>query len=521
MMTMKDMKRMKESLRAAHSNSFADALCGTRVLACLAFLLALLMAAQEPRAEGPPLPPGLSGGPEASGPTLPPGLEAGADTESPALPPGLGEAAAEGGPALPPGLAEEEPAEKTAQEGEAEKKAPWRERLPSINGFADLRAGLRLKDDPAQSKTATLGEARLQLEAGKAWKRLEVDVTSDFIGDGVTEELSIDLRQARLTWTVSKNIDLRIGRQVLTWGTGDMLFINDLFPKDWQAFFIGRDVEYLKAPSNSVKAGWYSKPINIELVYTPLFEPDRFITGERISYWNPMFLRMDGSSRQVDYDAPGDWFEDSEYALRIYRSFGKFELSLYGYAGFWKSPAGMRIIPFMEAWSPRLNVYGASVRGMIGKGIVNAEVGYYDSIEDPGGGNLFINNGELRFMAGYERELAKNFTGALQYYHEYMMDYGDYKRALLPWVTSRDEHRALFTVRLTKLLLDQNLTLSLFGYVSPTDGDSYLRPNIQYKLTDRWRLECGGNVFLGASEDTFFGQFHNNTNVYAAARYSF
>ena len=60
------------------------------------------------------------------------------------------------------------------------------------------------------------------------------------------------------------NLDVKLGRQVLTWGTGDLLFLNDLFPKDWVSFFAGRDDEYLKAPSNTLRATQYNgSPISI------------------------------------------------------------------------------------------------------------------------------------------------------------------------------------------------------------------------------------------------------------------
>ena len=137
------------------------------------------------------------------------------------------------------------------------------------------------KHDPAYSRTAILGEGRLQLETAKVWERGELSVVADFIGDGVMEEADLDIRRLRLTWALGSQVDVWVGRQVLTWGTGDMLFINDLFPKDWQSFFIGRDVEYLKAPSDAVKVGWYGDALNAEVVYTPQFEPDRFIRGER------------------------------------------------------------------------------------------------------------------------------------------------------------------------------------------------------------------------------------------------
>ena len=68
---------------------------------------------------------------------------------------------------------------------------------------------------------------------------------------------------------------------------------------------------------------------------------------------------------------------------------------------------------------------------------------------------------------------------------------------------------------------NQNLTLSLFVYVSPSDQDTYLRPIARYKLTDDWLLVGGGNLFYGKYDHTFFGQFENNNSLYAAVRYSF
>ena len=48
-----------------------------------------------------------------------------------------------------------------------------------------------------------------------------------------------------------------------------------------------------------------------------------------------------------------------------------------------------------------------------------------------------------------------------------------------------------------------------------------LRPHAKYKVNDHWTVEAGGNLFLGESNSTFFGQFEDNTNVYAGARWSF
>ena len=464
-------------------------------------------------ADEPALPQGLAG----EGPALPQGLA----SEEPGLPEGL---AAPGGPALPPGLGGDQEAE-PAEQGEGERAVSVR-RPEWLHGFWEIRGGLRTRHDAAQPRDATVGEARLQLEAERAWDRAVLEVTGDFIGDGVLEEGDFDLRRLRLTWRPLDNLDVRLGRQVLTWGTGDLLFINDLFPKDWQAFFVGRDVEYLKAPSNALKIGWFNDLVNVELVYSPQFDPDRFICGERISYWDPLRRSFAGRDSQVHFNAPSTWFEDDEFAVRVYRNVGSSQLALYGYSGYWKSPGGQRVIGpsrgLMQATFPKLNAYGASLRGALGKGIANVEAGYYDSRQDRDGDNPFVNNSEFRLLVGYERELAKELTGAVQYYVEHMMDYWAYRNGLLAkLLPARDRDRHLFTVRLTKLLMNQNLTLSLFTYYSPSDGDGYIRPNVKYKVNDRWTVELGGNVFAGESDTSFFGQFKNNTNVFASARLAF
>lgn len=501
-------------------------LYGSVVLSGIALVFGVFSWTALAAGEAPPLPEGLdeppqeaTETPDSQDPALPEGL--GGESSGPALPEGLGEVPAPPagtGPALPEGLGET-PGDTEAPGDAGEKPATLRPDW--LHGFWDVRAGVRTQNDPAQSKDATLGEMRLQLKADKAWKDALLRYRGDFIADGVLEEADFDLRELSLTLTPLSFLDLRVGRQVLTWGTGDLLFLNDLFPKDWQAFLSGRDVEYLKAPSDAIRTTWFTDWMNIDFVYTPQFDHDRFITGERMSFYNSLYGRTVGADREANFNAPSTWFEDDEFALRLYRMVGSAELAFYAYSGYWKSPGGQRFPP-MQATFPKLSVYGASLRGNLLKGIGNIELAYYDSRQDRGGADPFVNNSEFRLLLGYERELAKELTGSVQYYLEHMIDYSAYRNSLISFIMdARDQDRHLFTVRLTKLLMRQDLTLSLFAFFSPSDVDAYFRPQISYKINDHWTVECGGNVFLGESQTTFFGQFEDNTNVYAAARYSF
>jgi len=388
---------------------------------------------------------------------------------------------------------------------------------PEIHGFLETRVGGRTQHDPDE-KELSVGDMRLQGEASTYSDWAELKYKGDLWYDGVTNKVRYDTREAWVFSRPTDYLDLKLGRQILTWGTGDLVFLNDLFPKDWQSFFIGRDDEYLKAPSNSAKASLFSDLCTVDLVYTPLFDSDRFITGEYVSYWNSDLQKIAGRDDRLNYRKPKRWFADAEYAARVYKNYEAYETALYGYWGFWKAPGGQTSEG--EHIFPRLNVYGASVRGPVGAGIGNAEVAFYDSIEDQTGANSMINNFEMRYLVGYAQELSKDLTGSIQYYVEQLLEYSNY-RDNMESGHPRDRFRQVITLQITQLLMKQNLELALSGYYSPSDQDAYLRPKIHYKYTDHLSQEIGANIFFGEHEYTMFGQYRYDTNVYMALRYSF
>ena len=457
-------------------------------------------------------------------PALPPGLEDNSQAqEEPALPPGLVPTEDEEEPALPEGLGEEPAKEIVEIAPSTTTELPF-----DLNGFWESRLGARTQRDHYE-RDLSIGETRLQLELEKNWTETTFKLTTDLLYDPVLDKHEvrleegrgwIDLREASFMLTPVTFADLKIGRQILTWGTGDMLFINDMFPKDWNSFFIGRDEEYLKAPSDALTASLYSEVANLDLVYTPRFDADRFIDGRRVSYWNATLGRRAGRDAVVRVDRPDDWFQDDEFAWRLFKNVNGYELAAYGYYGFWKSPAGMDPVSGLATF-PELWVHGASLRGNVGRGIGNVEIGYYDSRDDGSGSDPLVRNSEFRFLVGYEQEVARDFTAGVQHYLELMTDHSDYVRTLPAGARAADENRHVLTLRLTKLLMSQNLKLSLFTYYSPTDKDAYFRPNVHYKVDDHWSAEIGGNVFVGEDDHTFFGQFEKNNNIYLGVRYGF
>ena len=389
-----------------------------------------------------------------------------------------------------------------------------------LHGFVDFGAAARVVDDPLQPDDLLLSEVRFQLDLAHYGDLAELALKADFTSDAVRDDVDIDIRQAMVSLRAADWLDVRAGRQVLTWGTGDLVFLNDLFPKDFVSFFVGRDDEYLKAPATALRLTFYSSLANLDVVATPVFEPDRSITGERLSFFDPgsgQLVSATTSAGSPEPTRPARELRNGELAVRAFRNISGYELALYAYTGFTKQPLAVDGAG-MPTYS-RLASYGASARGSLAGGIAHVETAYYDGADDVGD-SPSVPNSQLRGVVGYTRELVANLSAGVQYYGERTLDYAELLAASPDPDVEPSETRHVVTTRLTYRMLQQTLTASLFAFASPNDGDAHLRPSLSYDWSDGFNVTAGANVMLGDPE-TFFGQLEDASNVYLRGRYSF
>ena len=101
-------------------------------------------------------------------------------------------------------------------------------------------AGTDAKNPTGSEYTAA--ESRMQMRVEHFGDSSEMFGRLDFLWDGAqAAEYDWELREAYIKFKLGDQIDIKAGRQILTWGTGDLIFINDLFAKDYRSFFTGRD----------------------------------------------------------------------------------------------------------------------------------------------------------------------------------------------------------------------------------------------------------------------------------------
>jgi len=372
-----------------------------------------------------------------------------------------------------------------------------------------------------EGRDLLLGEERLRLDVFGWTESIEASarVKGDFFHDEVAEEFDVDLREAYLDYTTG-NFDFRLGRQIVTWGVSDLLFINDVFPKDWVSFFSGRPLEYLKIGVDGFRARYSSEALNAEFLVIPYFEPDNLPTSKRFFLFDPF-----SAVQSRDEEEPETSYENTELALRLYRRIKDFDVSAYAYKGFWRTPSMRPDNPAsptrVTTFYPDLSVYGLSAQGGALGGVLSFETGYYQSREDEGGKDPFIPNSQIRFLIGYQRQIWEDFILGVQYYGEIMEDYSAYETSLPAGFPAQKEYRDTVTLRLEKLLKHQILKLSLFTFYSPVDDDYLIQPQVSYKFSDNLSSTLGVNIFGGEEDTTFLGQFDKNDNIYLSVRFDF
>lgn len=402
--------------------------------------------------------------------------------------------------------------------------------MPRIHGFTEALYGPRFGSSDVKHRQFTAAEARVQLKTNyyfedesilTDWQtslsaKCDLYVDMYFGGKVIT-----DLRELNAAFTPAEIVDVKAGRQTLTWGTGDYLFLNDLFPKDYVSFFIGRDDEYLKEPSDALRVTAFPEIANFDFVWIPFFEPNTVADGDRISYFDTFRGAITGRQGERHFVEPSKTAKNFVYAGRIYRNFVSYEAAFYYYRGFDPSPRSYKNEAGRQLYYERMDSYGGSLRGPFLGGIANVEMAYHYSPEDRDGKIRTIQNSMMKYLAGYEKDMGNDLRIGFQYYLEQTLDYGNYKSALLPADYRWDQFRHLITNRITKMFANQTVKVTVFTFFSPSDLDVYVRPVLSWDATDSWNLSVGANLIWGRDSWTEFTSLEKNKNVYVRLRYSF
>jgi hypothetical protein len=385
---------------------------------------------------------------------------------------------------------------------------------PWLRGFIDTRWGKRFDLTPHFSDQRTLAETRIQGHANWQWQGFQFNVKGDLYHDDVIDTTELDWREVYFELPDNPNYSLRVGRQNILWGFGDLLAVNDLFPKNYSSLYIGRDAEaeYMVRASDGLRGSLFFDGLSWDLVAVK-FEPNDIPSGDRLSFYSPMTQTIGGGSQQLAIKSTNDWSLMSRLNTRL---FGQ------EFAVFYTNTRSLLPEGYDSAtnisYYPKLKTLGFNIRGELGSGVLAYDSAFYD-YADKRGDDPNIPNDSLRHILAYDLELASELSLGLQWYYETRLKQNAFL-STAPASANKSADYSLVTLRLNQMLLSQKMTLSLFVFHSPSQEDSYYRVNLFHKFDDHWMLNIGINQFSGP-DTSRLGQLQHNSNYFAAIRWSF
>ncbi|MCX8015129.1 MAG: hypothetical protein N2748_03840 [candidate division WOR-3 bacterium] len=370
----------------------------------------------------------------------------------------------------------------------------------------------------------------------------DVSTSNDLNNRQKLAPVEFDLREVYLDLygLLSKDLDIRIGRQRIAWGVADKLNpIDNLNPNDLEDLWdFGRHLA-----SNSIKVSYYIGNSSLTGVFIPIFSPAVLPKGNWSTAFNStMFLPQGFICRSLTDTIiiPDRTIKQSAiYGVKVNHNFFNYDVSLSYVFGRYDLPLLNRltVIPATNPYEvdvklqfvyPRTHIFGFDVAGAIKNVGVWAEVGMYLpektylTTDMTGLGlssfdTLILDNQPYcRYIWGLDYTFANGIYINLQYLRGFVTE------------RSKDNLHDYFMLGIDWKLCQEKLK------ISPLNGALEIKkwhdiknnyavvfmPEISYKPFDNTELSFGlrwidGNLL------TTFGQLKENDEVFLKMKYHF
>jgi hypothetical protein len=358
--------------------------------------------------------------------------------------------------------------------------------------------------------------------------------------------IDVDIREAYVDFKgfIFDNLDLRIGRQRIAWGTADKLNPTDnLNPDDLEDIWdYGRHLG-----SNAIKLSYYLGSFTFTGVFIPEFVPAVLPRGDLMLLFADDFYS--NFSGEIDFGSIGDRVivkkpdatlkDGSKFGFKIAkRNLFGFDVSLsyvYGrddipivkkvyFQSYLLNPAtpDSVILEF-----PRMKVLGFDLTGEVaGVGVwaeagifypekVDMEVFEYGYMQPGVFGriNVLDKKSYTRFVLGLDYTMSYGLYLNLQYLHGFLHERG------------RENLKNYFTFSFEKRYMNDKVKFNfLSGGVEfkKLKGDYAIiyNPQLSFTPVDNFEFSVGGR-FIESRGKTTFGKLKDRDEVYVKVKYSF
>ena len=316
-------------------------------------------------------------------------------------------------------------------------------------------------------------------------------------------ESEIELFDVYIEGSVAQNIDIKIGRQVVTWGRSDTLRVTDILnPLDNRVPGLV-DIEYLRLPVAMAKidyfiGGWKVTPIAI--------------LEQRFSK-NPPYR---SSFYPVSFPVPDDEkYSDVTFAGSIGSEFSGWDINFYA-ARVYDDEGYYTLSPIPKKVHEKINMFGSAVNILMGSWLFKTELAYFEGLKYTTTKDKSFNRTDILVGVEYAG-LADTFIS----YDIVNRNFSEYDERLINELNPLNKHNYQHAFRIRSEFMNASLTLNylITRYGEKLDEGGYQRGWAEYEFDENIHTTFGVVTYDGDS--LLFKTIKNNDMVFADMSYSF
>ena len=376
------------------------------------------------------------------------------------------------------------------------------------HGLSRLRAELMLELD---AKFSESWQARV---AGHGFYDFayRIQGRDKFVQEVLDEnESELEFGEVWLLGSITDQLDLKAGRQIVVWGKSDNIRVTDVLnPLDLREPGL-TDLENLRLPVTMTKLDYFLRGLNLsgivihEVRYNknPEFGSDFFPAARPLPTTE---------SPDTGFD-----LDNTQFALALNGIFHGWDASLYG-AYFHndtphrdEDPGGSQRLKHA-----RLKMIGGAFNIATGNWLFKTEAAFFDGIQ-------FFNSSKdynrIDALAGLEYSGFSDTTISFELADRHIFDFNSEIEASPDFA---EEDRWISALRLTRTFLNETLSLTLLAQTFGLTGDdgAFQRFTAEYDLTDAIEI-TGGVVFYQSGDLPRFRDTGENDRLYLEFKYNF
>ncbi|MDF1878492.1 DUF1302 domain-containing protein [Sulfurimonas sp. SAG-AH-194-C20] len=324
--------------------------------------------------------------------------------------------------------------------------------------------------------------------------------------------------------SITKDLDAKIGRQIVVWGKSDSIRITDVInPLDNRLPGL-TDIQDLRLSTTMAKFDYYLGDWSFSAM--AIIESRIFLeAAPRSEYFPVDSIFPIAPDPFVPLNQPNNSFEDMQYAFAANGVFSGWDLSFYA-ADVLNSKWHLEgTLPNASRAVSKIQMIGSAFNIVQGSWLFKSEVALIDGIKY---NSTLDAKRRLDALLGIDYMGIKDTTLSLELANRHIFDYetqmSSVTLGVVPDYVQEDELQT--AIRVTRSMqndtLNATLLLSMFGHNWQYGG--FFRASLEYDVMDALVVNAGVIDYLDTSiksEKPFINATSNNDKIFADITYSF